>query len=285
LNVQERHASEIVYEIPADTPVRYLSKGGKFIFAVYGCAVLERQTQSGLYVYTAVNVASGERVKFSRRKTQIQPEAYWEAAAKIAGLPICGDSINNAEKRPGEVSLENKLIAVAEHIFAKILPQYGYNLRENQIELTKHMLEVIGCRGITLAESEVGTGKTHAYLISAFLAKRGRLNDFWMRSHYKQQSWAESAHQPVVISTSSIALQKAIVTDYIPELSRILMEHGIIKTPLTAVIRKGKDHYICERRLRAYFDSADKKRNCALSRLPALPLLSTSPTRIRLLLI
>ena len=123
--------------------------------------------------------------------------------------------------------------------------------------MSEHILDVISRRGITLAESEVGTGKTHAYLIAAFLVKRGRLNDFWMRSHYKQQSWAESAHQPVIISTSSIALQKAIVRDYIPELSRILIEHGIIKTPLTAVIRKGKDHYICERRLRSYYDTAD----------------------------
>lgn len=41
---------------------------------------------------------------------------------------------------------------------------------------------------------------------------------------------------PVVVSTSSITLQKAIVTDYIPELSRILIDHGVIKEPLTAVI-------------------------------------------------
>ncbi|MCL1883946.1 MAG: ATP-dependent DNA helicase [Defluviitaleaceae bacterium] len=253
-----RHMSEIIYEIPENTPERYLSTG-KFLFSAYGCAVLERQTPSGMYVYIAANLSSGEKIILSRRKVELSKDAYTEMTDKIYNSPIRGNSINNTDKRPGETSRENKLLDAVGHIFTKILPQYGYAVRENQIELAEHILEVVGCRGITLAESEVGTGKTHAYLVSAFLVKRGRLNDYWMRSHYKQQSWAESAHQPVVISTSSIALQKAIVTDYIPELSRILMEHGIIKTPLTAVIRKGKDHYICEKRLRSYLDAADAK--------------------------
>jgi len=223
----------------------------------YGCAVLERQTPSGMYAYTAVNLSTGDKAVLSRRKVQLAEVSYTEMAAKIDTLPIRGESINNTDKNAGETSRESKLVAMSDHIFTKILPTHGYAVRENQIELAKHILEVISRRGITLAESEVGTGKTHAYLMAAFLAKRGRLNDFWMRGHYKEQSWAESAHQPVIISTSSIALQKAIVTDYIPELSRILISNGIIKTPLTAVIRKGKQHYICERRLRSYYDTAD----------------------------
>jgi len=257
-NDHARHMSEIIYEVPANALERYLA-GGKFLFTSYGCVLLERQTPAGMYVYTAVNVTSGDKVIISRRKIQLAEDAHVDMAAKISTLPIRGDSVNNTDKRPGEALRDNKLLAMLGHIFKKILPQHGYAVREKQIELSEHILEVISHKGVTLAESEVGTGKTHAYLVAAFLAKRGRLNDFWMRSHYKQQSWAESAHQPVVISTSSIALQKAIVTDYIPELSRILMEHGIIKTPLTAVIRKGKDHYICERRIRAYYDTADAR--------------------------
>ncbi|MCL2843485.1 MAG: ATP-dependent DNA helicase [Oscillospiraceae bacterium] len=70
---------------------------------------------------------------------------------------------------------------------------------------------------------------------------------------------------PVVISTSSIALQKAIVTDYIPALSDILMEHGIIRTPLTAVIRKGKEHFICRHRLNRYCNSTDMRTQTLLA--------------------
>jgi len=119
------------------------------------------------------------------------------------------------------------------------------------------MLDAVSKRGISLAESEVGTGKTLAYLTAAVLAKRGRINDFWLRGNLPGQSYAEGTHMPVVIATSGIALQRAIVTDYIPELSRILMENGIIRTPLTCAIRKGKEHYLCEKRLRSFYSDAD----------------------------
>jgi len=178
-------------------------------------------------------------------------------AAKIYELPIRGDGVYTVDKKPGETTNKATLIKTARHVFYKILPQHGYAVRENQIELAEHILDVTNRRGILLAESEVGTGKTHAYLVAAVLAKRGRMNDYWLRGHYPQQSWADSAYMPIVISTSSIALQQAIVKDYIPELSQILLKFGVIRSPLTAVIRKGKEHYICEKRLRAYHYSAD----------------------------
>ena len=46
---------------------------------------------------------------------------------------------------------------------------------------------------------------------------------------------------PIVISTSSVALQDAILTEYLPELSDVLLDEGIITAPTTAVIRKGKE--------------------------------------------
>jgi ATP-dependent DNA helicase DinG len=54
----------------------------------------------------------------------------------------------------------------------------------------------------------------------------------------------------VVIATSSIALQNALVNNYIPELSKILFENDVIEKPLTCILRKGKEHYICEKNLR-----------------------------------
>ena len=72
-----------------------------------------------------------------------------------------------------------------------------------------------------------------------FLLYHGwRLNESWLRGRYPRQSWVESAYIPVVISTSSIALQNAIIKDYLPELSQILLRHGVISSPLTAAIRK-----------------------------------------------
>lgn len=60
---------------------------------------------------------------------------------------------------------------------------------------------------------------------------------------------------PAVISTSTIALQKALTEEYIPQISSILLEHKIIKAPLTFVIRKGKRHYVCDTRLKTYESS------------------------------
>jgi ATP-dependent DNA helicase DinG len=163
---------------------------------------------------------------------------------------------HNIDKKPGEGLKAETLQRITQHIFTEILPQFGYAVRENQVELAGQILAVLARRGLILAESEVGTGKTHAYLIAATAAKRGRLNDSWLRGHYPKQSWAESAYMPVVISTSSIALQNAVIKDYIPELSRILLQHDIIQTPLTAAVRKGREHYICEQRFQRHYNNA-----------------------------
>lgn len=53
---------------------------------------------------------------------------------------------------------------------------------------------------------------------------------------------------PVTITTSSIELQKALVEREIPHLSRMLLDYYIIERPLTAVLRKGKEHYLCRYR-------------------------------------
>ena len=38
-------------------------------------------------------------------------------------------------------------------------------------------------------------------------------------------------------------------TEYLPLLSSVLLADSIIDQPLTAVIRKGKSHYVCDIRL------------------------------------
>lgn len=55
--------------------------------------------------------------------------------------------------------------------------------------------------------------------------------------------------RPILISTSSIALQSAIQKEYLPLLSGVLLSEGLISAPIEAVIRKGKAHYACDARL------------------------------------
>ncbi len=64
-----------------------------------------------------------------------------------------------------------------------------------------------------------------------------------------QMNRPERMKLPVVISTSSVVLQDAILTEYLPDLSAILLDEGIITAPITAVIRKGKERFVCDARL------------------------------------
>ena len=64
-----------------------------------------------------------------------------------------------------------------------------------------------------------------------------------------------------LISTSTIALQKAITEEYIPQISDILMKHRIIRKPLDFAVRKGKSHYICDIKLKTYLSSLEKNKS------------------------
>ncbi len=66
-----------------------------------------------------------------------------------------------------------------------------------------------------LCDAGVGIGKTYAYLTACILLK-------------KFAPHGPAGSQPVVISTSSVALQDAIIGEYIPFLSRIFLENRII---------------------------------------------------------
>ena len=123
---------------------------------------------------------------------------------------------------------------MAEKIFRDILPRHGMAVREEQIALCHEVLDTLYNKEISLCEAGVGIGKTLAYLVACIL---------W------QMHRPERMKLPIVISTSSVALQDAILTEYLPDLSAILLDEGIITTPVTAVVRKGKERFVCDARL------------------------------------
>ena len=79
-----------------------------------------------------------------------------------------------------------------------------------------------------LCEAGVGIGKTLAYLVACVL---------W------QQQRPAALVEPVVISTSSVTLQEAILREYLPFLSQVLLQEHIIQAPICAVVRKGKERF------------------------------------------
>ena len=123
---------------------------------------------------------------------------------------------------------------IAEQIFREILPRHGMAVREEQIALCHEVLDTLYNKEISLCEAGVGIGKTLAYLVACILWQMHRPNQLKM---------------PVVISTSSVALQDAILNEYLPNLSAVLLAEGIITAPITAVVRKGKERFVCDARL------------------------------------
>lgn len=131
---------------------------------------------------------------------------------------------------------DNRLKAhkLIDHIFQDLLPTHGMAQRPEQIQLSHRMLDAMQDGRIALCDAGTGIGKTYAYLAAATAA-----------SAFPTGQIA----RPIIISTSSIALQNAVLTEYLPLLSCVLMADGILTKPLKAVVRKGKSHYVCDERL------------------------------------
>lgn len=142
-----------------------------------------------------------------------------------------------------------------DHIFKELLPAHGMAERPEQIELSHRMLDAMLDNSIGLFDAGTGIGKTFAYLVAG--------------TAFRQ---AQADHQPVLISTSSIALQTAVKNEYLPLLSTVLMADSMIDRPLQAVIRKGKSHYVCDERLerRLHQINLSKKNKQASAALLAL---------------
>ena len=123
-----------------------------------------------------------------------------------------------------------------DHIFQDILPARGMAERPEQVSLSHLMLDAMADGSIALCDAGTGIGKTYSYLVAgtAFL---------------RLQADSKRKFAPILISTSSIALQTAIQNEYLPLLSDALVADGMMDQPLNAVVRKGKAHYVCDARL------------------------------------
>lgn len=136
------------------------------------------------------------------------------------------------------INIRDKAHQIINHVFQDLLPAHGMPERPGQISLAHQMLDAMIDDKIGLYDAGTGSGKTFAYLVACTA-----LNS------YRTASGIPPA-RPVLLSTSSIALQNAIRNEYLPFLSGILLQNRLIDRPLNAVIRKGKTHYVCDKRLK-----------------------------------
>lgn len=99
-----------------------------------------------------------------------------------------------------------------------------YEERPSQVELVKSVAQALNGGKIGIFEAGTGVGKSYAYLIPSML-------------------WAIQNHERVVISTGTINLQQQLVEKDIPAAA------DIIGKKIKAVLLKGRQNYLCLRRL------------------------------------
>ena len=145
--------------------------------------------------------------------------------------PCCGEGCPIFQSEPIGYATAHQM---AENIFRQQLPAHGMAVREGQIKLCHAMLNALYNKEVALCDAGVGLGKTYAYLVACLLWQSQRPRALW---------------QPVVISTASVALQEAILQEYIPFLSSALLQYGYFNRPIQAVLRKGKERFVCDLRL------------------------------------
>ena len=155
-----------------------------------------------------------------------------------------------------------KAHAEIDRIYFDIFSKHGMEVRDGQIALCHNMLNAFADKRISLCHAGVGVGKTSAYLVAAVVWNKYRPCD------------ASEHFSPFVIATSSIALQNAILEDYIPQLSDILCGEGVIDEPFEGILRKGKGNYVCPMRLARRIENInpDKRNKEKLDALLALRL-------------
>lgn len=99
-----------------------------------------------------------------------------------------------------------------------------YEVRPSQLELASSIARAFNTGAIGVFEAGTGVGKSFAYLLPA------------MR-------WAAQNSDRVVVSTGTINLQQQLIEKDIP------MAQRIIGIPVEAVLLKGRQNYVCRRRL------------------------------------
>lgn len=213
---------------------KIIGTNDKVIFITGNCAVMQC-FDNGFYTYYAVNLNTLKKKYLSKRKNPILKDNYEQLAQRVNNLDINKNDMTLITTRYDRA---NNLLR---HIFSYILPTEGFSFRKNQLDLAVEMLNGLQTKNVALMEAEVGTGKTHAYIIAVIIYNL--FNDIT---------------KTTLISTSTIALQKAITEEYIPQISDILMKYRIIRKPLDFAVRKGKSHYICNLKLKTYLSSIKK---------------------------
>ena len=107
-------------------------------------------------------------------------------------------------------------------VFYDVLPDAGFEIREEQICISYKLVNALRQKEVLLAEAGSGTGKTFAYLLPALC-------------------YARLTGLPTVIACSSTALQEQLVQAH----GDIRTLSGLLNLDIKAILAKDPENYVC----------------------------------------
>lgn len=124
--------------------------------------------------------------------------------------------------KPKNLTREQELEALVWKFFMEKIPRLGFEQREGQEDMALDICNAISERQHTIIEAGVGIGKSYAYIVPLLY-------------------YNKLFHKPVIIATSTIALQEQLIED-------IKRVSSYINYRPEVVLAKGMTHFACKRR-------------------------------------
>lgn len=126
-----------------------------------------------------------------------------------------------------------------EEIITQMLEQFEPDRKlqtiEEEKEIISFILHALTTGRTALCEADKTEMRTQAYLIASVLYKLSAKDKL-----------------PIIIAAATPMQQEHIASIYLPQISRMMYQSGLIDRKLKCIIRKGKRHYLCDKRLSRY---------------------------------
>lgn len=120
-------------------------------------------------------------------------------------------------------NFQEKLVEWIGDVFYDILPEHGFEVRDEQIYTAFQMADALCEKKVHLGEAGLGTGKTFAYLLSAI-------------------AYARLNKKPIIIACASTALQEQLCG----EKGDIATLSNLLGLEIDARMAKDSEQYVCD---------------------------------------
>lgn len=128
----------------------------------------------------------------------------------------------NKNIKPKELTREEELESLIWKFFIEKIPRLGFEQREGQEDMALDICNAIAEKQHTVVEAGVGIGKSYAYIVPLLY-------------------YNKLFNKPVIIATSTIALQEQLIED-------IKRVSSYINHRPEVILAKGMTHFACKRR-------------------------------------